>query len=133
MQQGGSRHPHKYPHNFLARTPISALSTGVRCCSSGFDPGIKSFPINPLASTPEYFWTLQRTRKSHLITQRSKVQILPPQPNLTRLFLAFPLQNQTVTGRVADRRRGRPLLAFSPFFPALRFGVTPKSHQSFGP
>ena len=104
------RHPHKHPHNATAPSQFPPKTIGFQSESGVAMSRRKSFNNSCLKTTPEYQRTSEKSGSARLITQRSKVQILPPQPKLLRLYVP---QNQRHSGQSSS-----PL--GSVFFPRFR-------------
>src|ERR1017187_4411019 len=77
---GTSRHPHKHPHNFCPTLPNSGVSVGIQAWSPLSAKQFNRSNRNELRDTGEHRRTPLTGRIGLLITQRSTVQILPPQP-----------------------------------------------------
>src|ERR1017187_171247 len=106
---GTSRHPHKHPHNFCPNLPNSGVSEGIQAWSPLSAKQFNRSDRNELRDTRERRRTPLTGGIGVLITQRSKVQILPPQPTKStgyadlRAYHKLPLTpNNSFRLRLAD-------------------------------
>src|ERR1039458_78420 len=80
---GTSRHPHKHPHNFCPNLPNSGVSVGIPVWSRVAAKQFNQSDRNEVREKRARRRTPLTGGIGVLITQRSKVQILPLQPILS--------------------------------------------------
>ena len=114
-----SRRPHKHPHNFCRNMPNPDVSVRIQSWSPLAMKQSNRSDRNKLNDTHERRGSPLTGQKGLLITQRSQVQILPPQPKLCPVA---PTKPKTLRSAFVSRR-----LCLSPAFFRFCYQTAAKS------